>query len=80
RAAFVAEAGAAYEKGVDYDYEGRLSVATLADEGGLYLDDKTTEYYVCGPEDWMVQTREELVGRGVSRERVHVELFRTGDV
>ncbi|KAG5949092.1 hypothetical protein E4U53_006038 [Claviceps sorghi] len=80
RALFVKKAGETYKKGIDYDYEGRLSLTTLAEDGGLHLEDKAAEYYICGPEDWMVQVRKELVSRGVSLERLHLELFRTGDV
>ncbi|KAG6007462.1 hypothetical protein E4U54_008825 [Claviceps lovelessii] len=80
RAVFVKNLGETDKQGIDYDYEGALNLATLAEDGALHLEDATTEYYICGPEDWMVQMRRELVDRKVPWERVHLELFRTGDV
>ncbi|KAG6316712.1 hypothetical protein E4U44_000527 [Claviceps purpurea] len=80
RAVFVKNIAEVDKKGIDYDYEGPLSLATLADNDALFLDHKATEYYICGPEDWMVQMRDQLVGREVPLERVHLELFRIGDV
>ncbi|KAG5974650.1 hypothetical protein E4U55_008121 [Claviceps digitariae] len=80
RAVFVKNVLETDEEGIDYDYEGGMDLARLAQDGALHLGDRTTEYYICGPEDWMVKMREELVRREVSLERVHLELFRTGDV
>lgn len=81
RAVFVKNVAETDEKGTEYDHEGPLSLGKLADDGALYLENEATEYYICGPEEWMVQMRDELVvGRGVSLARVHLELFRTGDV
>jgi nitric oxide dioxygenase len=68
------------EQGIDYDYAGSLSLDRLGDEGALWLQDKSAEYFICGPEDWMVKMRGGLTAMGVSAERVHLELFRTGDV
>lgn len=80
RTVFVKNVVEGDNKGTHYDHVGALSLDTLADEGALHLDKSTTEYYFCGPEDWMVQMREQLVNKGVSLERIHLELFRTGDV
>ncbi|EQL01616.1 hypothetical protein G6O67_002819 [Ophiocordyceps sinensis] len=60
--------------------QGRLSMERAEADGLLHLDDKTAGYYICGPEEWMVQARKWLQGRGVARERVFVELFSTGEV
>lgn len=68
------------KQGSDYDYEGTLSLDKLADEGALFLGDNSAEYYICGPEEWMVKIRDGLTGKGVAVDRVHLELFRTGDV
>lgn len=68
------------KQGSDYDYEGTLSLDKLADEEALFLEDTSAEYYICGPEEWMVKMRDGLTGKGVSVDRVHLELFRTGDV
>ncbi|KAK2606271.1 hypothetical protein QQS21_003319 [Conoideocrella luteorostrata] len=80
RAVFVKSVGKGDKKGIDYDYEGSLSMEKLAEEGALHLCDNTAGYYICGPEEWMVEIRDQLVGRGVPLERVHLELFRTGDL
>ncbi|KAG6038757.1 hypothetical protein E4U41_003734 [Claviceps citrina] len=80
RAVFLKNIAETDKKGIDYDYEGPLSLNKLADDSALYLEDRTAEYYVCGPEEWMVQMRDQLLGWGVPLGRVHLELFRTGDV
>ncbi|KAJ0310367.1 hypothetical protein COL5a_008504 [Colletotrichum fioriniae] len=67
------------EKGQEYDYEQHLDLKQLSEEE-LGLVDKRTEYYVCGPRDWMLKVRLVLEGLGVERERVKLELFATGDV
>jgi nitric oxide dioxygenase len=66
--------------GKDYDFTGRINLEKLAEENLLQLGDKTAEYYVCGPEDWMVSVRTWLQSQGVDLERQHLELFKTGDV
>ncbi|KAK2598200.1 hypothetical protein QQS21_005677 [Conoideocrella luteorostrata] len=80
RAVFVKNVGKGDKKGIDYDYEGLLSLEKLAEVGALHLCDKTAKYFICGPEDWMVEIRDQLVRKGVPLERVHLELFRTGDL
>ncbi|KAL7793723.1 globin-like protein [Trichoderma ceciliae] len=67
-------------KGREYDYEGRVDLDTLEADGLLPLQDASAEYYICGPEEWMIQTRAELEKKGVSLEKQHLELFRTGTV
>jgi nitric oxide dioxygenase len=68
-------------EGETYDISGRLDLSTLIDkERLLYLDDVAAEYYICGPEPWMVEVRSWLVSKGVPLERQHLELFKTGDV
>ncbi|KND89230.1 Flavohemoprotein [Tolypocladium ophioglossoides CBS 100239] len=60
--------------------EGRLSLDKLDSNETLHLADSSAEYFICGPEEWMIQTRQWLVDNGVALGRVHLELFRTGDV
>ncbi|KAF9878190.1 globin [Colletotrichum karsti] len=67
------------QKGQEYDYEQHLDLTKIPAEE-LGLADKRTEYYVCGPRDWMLKVRLVLEGLGVERERVKLELFATGDV
>ncbi|KAG8415861.1 hypothetical protein J3459_014021 [Metarhizium acridum] len=68
------------EEGRHYDFAGSMNIDKLAEQGALYLDDKTAEYYLCGPEEWMIKMRDELTSKGIDVERVHLEVFRTGDV
>jgi nitric oxide dioxygenase len=68
-------------EGETYDISGRLDLSTLIEkERLLHLDDVAAEYYICGPEPWMVEVRSWLVSKGVPLERQHLELFKTGDV
>ena len=69
--------------GVDYQFEGemRLNLEKLDKDKDLFLGDQRTEYYLCGPEPWMVEIRRELKAKGVdTKRRVFLELFATGDV
>lgn len=53
----------------------------LADKDDLHLDNKSTEYYVCGPESFMLDVAMHLVDElHVSRQRIRFELFSTGDL
>jgi nitric oxide dioxygenase len=66
------------KKGEQYDYEGRMDLDALEADGVLPLKDASAEYYICGPEEWMIQTRAGLEKKGVSLQKQHLELFRTG--
>lgn len=69
------------QAGVHYDFaDTRMDLTKLDGERDLHLADKRTEYYICGPETFMVEIRKVLVGLGVDRSKVHLELFATGDV
>ncbi|WVQ62918.1 uncharacterized protein L199_001067 [Kwoniella botswanensis] len=65
-------------QGKDYDVRGRMDLGQIKDD--LHLDDKTAEYYLCGPENFMVGKFEELKSLGVDEKRIHVELFAAGDL
>lgn len=67
-------------QGADQEAKPRLDIATLDRERELFTQDSRTEYYICGPEDFMLKIRSKLVEYGVEKERVHLELFSTGDV
>ncbi|KAL2257480.1 hypothetical protein VTK26DRAFT_123 [Humicola hyalothermophila] len=58
----------------------RLDLAKLDPDKHLFLGNGAAEYYVCGPEAFMVDVRRTLVEWGVAKERVFLELFATGDV
>lgn len=66
--------------GEDYHHQGSLSLEKLEEDKTLHLDNSAAQYFICGPEGWMIQARAWLEGKGVPRERIHVELFRTGDL
>ncbi|CAK7240704.1 MAG: hypothetical protein STHCBS139747_002151 [Sporothrix thermara] len=46
----------------------------------LHTDDKRTGYYICGPSSFMIESRDALQALGVAPERIHLELFATGDL
>jgi nitric oxide dioxygenase len=68
------------KEGDQYDFKGEIDLARLQKEQLLQLDRADAEYFICGPEDWMVKVRAFLEENGVPRERQHLELFKTGDV
>ncbi|KAM5350364.1 hypothetical protein ACJ41O_006869 [Fusarium nematophilum] len=68
------------KEGDEYDFQGQIDLARLEQEKLLALESQDAEYYICGPEDWMVSVRAFLEERGVPRERQHLELFKTGDI
>ncbi|CAK7199043.1 hypothetical protein SEUCBS139899_001711 [Sporothrix eucalyptigena] len=53
-----------------------------ADDGDmLFLNNGSTEYFVCGPESFMLDMAMHLVEElGISRQRIRFELFSTGDL
>lgn len=67
------------KEGVDYHHVGRVDLAKLS-EKELFLDDDTTEYYICGPEKFMTHIESSLKSKGVSANRIKMELFGTGGV
>ena len=63
--------------GKDYDVQGRLDLGKV-DRETLRLDDATTQYYVCGPEEFMSDIFKGLKARGVDGGRIHAEVFGAG--
>ncbi len=57
--------------GVDYDSEGRVDGALLAE----LVPDLDAEFYLCGPTGFMGAVSADLESRGVPAERIHVETF-----
>jgi nitric oxide dioxygenase len=66
--------------GVTHDYESRVDLARVAPREDLHLHNGGAEYYVCGPEQFMVEVSEYLKAQGVGAGRVKLELFSTGDL
>lgn len=79
-ALFLEKVKSGEEKGRDFDFDGVFDMNKLDQNRHLALKDARTEYYVCGPQAWMLLVRQGLEDRGVSRDRIHMELFGTGDV
>ncbi|KAI0121328.1 globin-like protein [Xylariales sp. AK1849] len=75
---FKSEVTVAEVKGVDYQFDGRVDLKKL-DRERLFLDDVRAEYYICGPTDFMRNAQRFLINSGISKERVHLEIFGVGD-
>ncbi|EOO00812.1 putative globin-like protein [Phaeoacremonium minimum UCRPA7] len=65
--------------GVTYDYDFRVDLARVHPED-LYLSHGGTEYYICGPEQFMLEMADYLKSQGVDSARLKFELFSTGDM
>jgi nitric oxide dioxygenase len=67
-------------QGKDYDYAGRMDLRKLDQEKELYVSDSQTQYYVCGPTEFMKDMEKCLLNYGVDASRIRMELFGTGGV
>lgn len=65
--------------GEDYHFTGMIDLKKM-DPQKLFLDNKSTNYYVCGPTPFMLAMATALEELGVDRSRIHMELFGTGGV
>ncbi|KAK0657151.1 globin-like protein [Cercophora newfieldiana] len=65
--------------GVTYDYDFRMDLANV-DPADLFLHHGGTEYFICGPEQFMLEMSDYLKAQGVQASRVKFELFSTGDL
>jgi len=71
------------QQGIDYDAVGRPDLSKFDEEARqnlLFLDDKQTRYFMCGPNPFMVGNAQALSQMGVDDERVKMELFSVGNV
>jgi len=75
---FNAAPGNSDVKGKDYDYAGRLNLSVLDKDEELFLQNEKTEYYVCGPTGFMIDSERTLREYGVDTSRIHMELFGVG--
>ncbi|KAL7785638.1 globin-like protein [Trichoderma ceciliae] len=64
--------------GITYDHEARIDLAKVHCED-LWLRNSSTEYFICGPEQFMMEMARRLRELGVSSDRIKLELFSTGD-
>ncbi|KAG7289819.1 hypothetical protein NEMBOFW57_006196 [Staphylotrichum longicolle] len=65
--------------GISYDYDFRMDLAKVS-EDDLYLQNSGAEYYICGPEQFMLEMSDLLKAKGVGAARIKFELFATGDL
>ncbi|KAJ4360593.1 uncharacterized protein N0V89_001159 [Didymosphaeria variabile] len=65
--------------GQDYDIKGRIDLDKIGKEY-LFTDNKKTQYFTCGPTQFMLDVEAKLKSFGVDSDRVHMELFGTGGV
>ena len=56
-----------------YHFQGRMDLDQAIDT--LYLDNKNTNYFMCGPEGFMGAQKTKLEALGVSNDRIHSEGF-----
>ncbi|KAG7284998.1 hypothetical protein NEMBOFW57_009616 [Staphylotrichum longicolle] len=78
---FLRNLGPDDQAGVHYEFgDMRMDLAKLDKERDLFLGNAAAEYYICGPEPFMVDVRQTLVTMGVDKSRIFLELFATGDV
>lgn len=67
-------------EGVDFKHAGRVSLSELDAKNELWLDDKRTKYFICGPSGFMVDMSAQLQQLGVEQARIKMELFGTGEI
>jgi len=78
---FLTSVGDEDKVGVDYHFgQTRIDLEKLDAEKDLHLSDKRTEYFICGPELFMIQVRRALLLKGVVEEKIRLEVFSTGGV
>jgi nitric oxide dioxygenase len=75
---FVKEPGEGEIAGQHYDISGRMQLEGLDRKQQLGLDCDKTLYFVCGPENFMLQVGDRLQKMGVDEARIRLELFNTG--
>jgi nitric oxide dioxygenase len=66
-------------EGKDYHIRGRLDLDKVS-KTDLWTDKEKTQYFVCGPPNFMVATAKKLMSYGVPEARIKMELFGTGGV
>lgn len=59
---------------------GRMNLDKLDKERDLFLGDGATEFYICGPTQFMLDMEARLKEYGVGPDRIKMELFGTGGV
>jgi len=65
--------------GLDFEIRGRLDFSKI-DPLLLHLGDKSGQYYICGPTEFMVSTNSTLQSLGVDSKNIHYEIFGAGEL
>ncbi|SPO29107.1 related to globins and related hemoproteins [Ustilago trichophora] len=67
-------------KGVHFHEKGRLTVKSLDIQQDLLLGTQPTKpvYFICGPQEFMLETKTALEHLGVEKDDIRLELFGTG--
>ncbi|KAL4787107.1 globin-like protein [Aspergillus varians] len=68
------------KQGSTYTHAGRVDLSKLDADKDLFLSNPATEYFICGPTEFMIVTKNALTAQGVDDARIHMELFGTGGV
>lgn len=76
---FKSSVAASDMKGVDYDINGRVDLEKVDRTSSLFLDNSTTNYYICGPGGFMRSMGKFLASAGVPKARIHTEVYGVGD-
>jgi len=66
-------------QGTHYHVRGRIDLDKINSDS-LYTANNKTQYFVCGPTQFMLDVEAKLKAYGVSGDRINVELFGTGGV
>ncbi|KAK9479572.1 globin-like protein [Lipomyces japonicus] len=77
---FTTDPSAEDKQGVDYDRLGHVEINKLVANNDLYLDNSNTEYYICGPNNFMTDVQKALKALHVSGDKIKLELFGTGGI
>jgi nitric oxide dioxygenase len=64
-------------QGRDYDVKGRMDLEKVSKKA-LYTGNKKSQYFLCGPTQFMLDVEAKLKSYGVEAGRVKMELFGTG--
>lgn len=57
----------------DYNYKGRINLNNI--QNNLYLNNKNTEYFICGPIGFATDYKNKLIELGVQNNQIHDEVF-----
>ncbi|SPO29784.1 related to globins and related hemoproteins [Ustilago trichophora] len=68
-------------KGVHFHEKGRISVKSLDIQQDLLLGSQPIKplYFICGPQEFMLEIKTELHSLGIDKDDIRMELFGTGD-